>query len=141
MALPTVVRTSGSAPCYGGRPIVVRDDGAFARSVSASCLEATVIEAARAGCPTVSAAQALGLSRLFALRDSWPGFQQRHDRQDSGLPASGLMQKHVRREPTRVSALAYKQTKNGCFNDVARQRRTADSTTEVAAACATVPGS
>jgi len=37
-------RTSGSAPRQDGSHIAVRDDGAFAGSVSAGCVEGAVIE-------------------------------------------------------------------------------------------------
>ncbi len=47
VALATVVHTSGSAPRQGGSHIAVRDDGAFAGSVSAGCVEGAVIEAAQ----------------------------------------------------------------------------------------------
>lgn len=46
VALGTVIRTSGSAPRQGGSHIAVRDDGAFAGSVSAGCVEGAVIEEA-----------------------------------------------------------------------------------------------
>jgi xanthine dehydrogenase accessory factor len=48
VALATVIKTTGSAPRQGGSHIVVRDDGAFAGSVSAGCVENTVIELAQA---------------------------------------------------------------------------------------------
>lgn len=46
VALATVVETSGSAPRQSGSHIAVRDDGAFAGSVSAGCVENVVIELA-----------------------------------------------------------------------------------------------
>jgi len=48
VALATVIRTAGSAPRQGGSHIAVRDDGAFAGSVSAGCVENAVIELAQA---------------------------------------------------------------------------------------------
>lgn len=48
VALGTVISTWGSAPRQAGSQIAVRDDGAFVGSVSGGCVEATVIEAARA---------------------------------------------------------------------------------------------
>jgi xanthine dehydrogenase accessory factor len=48
VALGTVVKTWGSAPRQAGSQIAVRDDGAFAGSVSGGCVEGAVIEEARA---------------------------------------------------------------------------------------------
>ena len=48
VALATVVKTTGSAPRQGGSHIAVREDGAFAGSVSAGCVENAVIELALA---------------------------------------------------------------------------------------------
>jgi xanthine/CO dehydrogenase XdhC/CoxF family maturation factor len=48
VALATVVKTSGSAPRQTGSHIAVRDDGLFAGSVSAGCVEGAIIEAAQA---------------------------------------------------------------------------------------------
>lgn len=48
VALGTVVHTTGSAPRQTGSHIAVRDDSAFAGSVSAGCVESTVIEEALA---------------------------------------------------------------------------------------------
>ena len=47
VALATVMSTWGSAPRSAGSQMVVREDGAFAGSVSAGCVEGAVIEAAR----------------------------------------------------------------------------------------------
>jgi xanthine dehydrogenase accessory factor len=43
VALGTVVKTWGSAPRPAGSQIAVRDDGAFAGSVSGGCIEGAVI--------------------------------------------------------------------------------------------------
>ena len=48
VALATVVGTSGSAPRQTGSHIAVRDDGLFAGSVSAGCVEGAIIEEALA---------------------------------------------------------------------------------------------
>ena len=48
VALGTVVRTWGSAPRQAGSQIAVREDGAFAGSVSGGCIEGAVIEDAQA---------------------------------------------------------------------------------------------
>ena len=47
VALGTVVKTWGSAPRPAGSQIVIRDDGAFAGSVSGGCIEGAVIEDAQ----------------------------------------------------------------------------------------------
>lgn len=48
VALATVVKTSGSAPRQTGSHIAVREDGLFAGSVSAGCVEGAIIESALA---------------------------------------------------------------------------------------------
>lgn len=48
VVLGTVIRTSGSAPRLPGSHIAIRDDGAFAGSLSAGCIEGKIIEAALA---------------------------------------------------------------------------------------------
>lgn len=48
VALATVVACWGSAPCPPGSQLVVDADGRFIGSVSAGCIEAAVIEEARA---------------------------------------------------------------------------------------------
>ncbi|MBU6299193.1 MAG: XdhC family protein [Alphaproteobacteria bacterium] len=48
VALGTVMKTWGSAPRQAGSQIAVRDDGAFAGSVSGGCVEGVVVEQARA---------------------------------------------------------------------------------------------
>ena len=60
VALATVLRTSGSAPRPVGSHLVLRDDGAFAGSVSAGCVENAVLEAAQA-------AMADGMHRRLAF--------------------------------------------------------------------------
>jgi len=48
VVLGTVIRTTGSAPRLPGSHIAIREDGAFAGSLSAGCIEGKIIEAARA---------------------------------------------------------------------------------------------
>jgi xanthine dehydrogenase accessory factor len=60
VALATVVRTSGSAPRQAGSHIAIRDDGLFAGSVSAGCVEGVIIEQAQT-------AMAQGRSRKFTF--------------------------------------------------------------------------
>ncbi|MEG9861320.1 MAG: XdhC family protein [Parvularculales bacterium] len=43
VALATVTRTWGSAPCPAGSQLAVRDDGSFVGSVSGGCIEGDVI--------------------------------------------------------------------------------------------------
>jgi xanthine/CO dehydrogenase XdhC/CoxF family maturation factor len=47
VALGTVVKTWGSSPRPAGSQIAIRDDGAFAGSVSGGCVEGAVIEEAQ----------------------------------------------------------------------------------------------
>jgi hypothetical protein len=48
VALATVVKTAGSTPRQAGSHIAVRNDGLFAGSVSAGCVEGAIIEQAQA---------------------------------------------------------------------------------------------
>jgi xanthine dehydrogenase accessory factor len=73
VALATVVKTKGSAPRQNGSHIIVRDDGLFAGSVSAGCVEGNIIEEALG-------AMANGKHRTLTFGVS-----------DDGVMASGLL--------------------------------------------------
>jgi xanthine dehydrogenase accessory factor len=73
VALATVVRAKGSAPRQTGSHIAVRDDGLFAGSVSAGCVEGNIIEEAQA-------AMADGKHRTLTFGVS-----------EDGIMASGLL--------------------------------------------------
>ena len=60
VALATVVRTSVSAPRQAGSHIAIRDDGLFAGSVSAGCVEGVIIAEAQT-------AMAEGKQRTFTF--------------------------------------------------------------------------
>src|SRR5215471_14105046 len=82
VAIATVTRTWGSAPRAAGSQMVVRDDGAFAGSVSGGCVEGTVIGEAQAA---LRDGKARNLSFGVSNEDAWA----------VGLACGGTIEIHV----------------------------------------------
>src|SRR6266850_149273 len=82
VAMATVTRTWGSAPRPAGSQMAVREDGAFAGSVSGGCVEGAVIGEAQAA---LSDGQARNLRYGVSNEDAWA----------VGLACGGTIEIHV----------------------------------------------
>src|SRR5215471_1581394 len=99
VAIATVTRTWGSAPRAAGSQMVVRDDGAFAGSVSGGCVEGSVIGEAQAA---LDDGKARNLKFGVSNEDAWA----------VGLACGGTIEINVAPVKTREQRDTYALLKN-----------------------------